>query len=492
MLSAPPGVLGSQEPRILHLPESVESSAGDEAIELAALAGLELDPWQQLVVRHGLSERADGKWAAFESAVVVPRQNGKGGILEAIELAGLFLLGCELIVHTAHRFDTSSEHFLRLAQRIENTPELSRRLKPKGIRYSHGEESITLKSGQRIRFATRAKGGRRGFTCDLLIIDEAMELSADLHGDVLPTLRARPNPQVWYAATAPDQYEHVNSLVLSRLRQRGIEAEDPRLLYAEWSYDADNPEAVKPEDAADPAVWAAANPALGIRIDPEHVDSERRSMSLRKFAVECLGVGDWPDPDEAAEQPIDLNAWQDARDEGAAIEGTPEFALDMTPDRSFVAICAAGAVKDGRVGVEVIEHKRGAGWVVDRVKRLLRRHGGNEIALDALGPASSLIAPLEQAGVKVYPLTTREYVDACATFVDAVNDGTLCHRAQIELDEAVAGAAKRTVGADAWAWSRRTAEADISPLVAATIALYRARRGERESVYEHKELLVLE
>ncbi len=44
------------------------------------------------------------------------------------------------------------------------------------------------------------------------------------------------------------------------------------------------------------------------------------------------------------------------------------------------------------------------------------------------------------------------------------------------LDEAAAGAAKRAIG-DAWAWTRKSAAADISPLVAATLALWAATRA---------------
>lgn len=53
------------------------SSAADDAIDLAAVAGLELLPWQQLVLRNALGEKHD-RWAAFEVGLVVPRQNGKG------------------------------------------------------------------------------------------------------------------------------------------------------------------------------------------------------------------------------------------------------------------------------------------------------------------------------------------------------------------------------------------------------------------------------
>ena len=75
------------------------------------MAGLFLDDWQQFVLRHALGERADGKWAAQTVGLTVGRQNGKGSILEARELAGLFLLGEQLIIHTAHLQKTATQHF---------------------------------------------------------------------------------------------------------------------------------------------------------------------------------------------------------------------------------------------------------------------------------------------------------------------------------------------------------------------------------------------
>ena len=90
-------LLGNQRPRVSSIPE-YSSSTGDEAIELAAMAGLVLDDWQQWILRHSLGETSDGKWAAREVGLMVSRQNGKGALLEARELAGLFILEEELIV----------------------------------------------------------------------------------------------------------------------------------------------------------------------------------------------------------------------------------------------------------------------------------------------------------------------------------------------------------------------------------------------------------
>ena len=72
---SPPAVLGgAQLPRVDSGPDWV-STAGDEAVELARAAGLSLEPWQEYAVRRILAERVDGKWAAFESALLVARQN---------------------------------------------------------------------------------------------------------------------------------------------------------------------------------------------------------------------------------------------------------------------------------------------------------------------------------------------------------------------------------------------------------------------------------
>ena len=52
--------------------------------------------------------REDGRWQTREVGVNVPRQNGKGEILIARELFGLFELGERLVIHTAHEFKTSA------------------------------------------------------------------------------------------------------------------------------------------------------------------------------------------------------------------------------------------------------------------------------------------------------------------------------------------------------------------------------------------------
>ncbi|WP_163571049.1 hypothetical protein [Fodinicola feengrottensis] len=146
--------LALQRPRVRNVPEYV-SSAGLEAVELAASAGLFLDPWQRLALDDTLGEKPGGKWSAFEVGILVARQNGKGAIIEARELAGLFLFGDKLIVHSAHEFKTAQEAFLRIKALIDNTDALRRRVHM--IRTAHGEEGIELRDGTRLRFMARSR-----------------------------------------------------------------------------------------------------------------------------------------------------------------------------------------------------------------------------------------------------------------------------------------------------------------------------------------------
>jgi hypothetical protein len=467
-------VLGAQRPSHLWLPPSV-SSAGEEAIELCRVARLHLDPWQELVVAGGLGEREDGKWAAFEVGVDVSRQNGKGGILEGRELAGLFLFGERLITHSAHQYDTSMEAFRRLLMLIEDTPDLDQ-LVQRVVR-SHGEEGIELKSGQRIRFRTRTKGGGRGFTGDLLVLDEAMDLPEATLGALLPTLSARPNPQVWYAGSAVDQNVHEHGIVFARVRARGRAGGDTSLAWFEFSAADSLDDLDRVID--DPEAWARANPALGIRITLEQIARERASMDPRTFAVERLGTGDWPSLEPAEYATISREAWDACEDIDSQANDPVRFAIDVRPDRSKSAISVAGTRTDGRRHFEVIEHKTGTDWVADRAADLTRKHRSGPVMLDEKSPAAALLPKLKKAGVRVETIAAAEYAQACGAFVDAINDRDAHHLGTPELTAAVRSAVQRPLG-DAWAWSRKNSAVDICPLVACTIALWGVKQTPSE------------
>lgn len=472
---------GAQEPRLRSVPDYV-ATAGQEAVELCALAGLDLDPWEQLVLMDMLGERGDGKWACYEFGLVVPRQNGKGACLEARELTGLFLLGEKLLIHSAHEQATSSEHFRRILNLIEGVPEFDRRVLK--VVKGKGAEAIELRGGQRIFFKTRTQDGGRGLTGDFVGLDEAMKLRQSTMSALVPTMAARSitgNPQLVYAGSAVDAEKDEHGLVLARVRERASAGDSARLGYHEYSCEGDDPATVAEDVAGDPAMWAQANPGLGIRISLEYIADEREALDARSFAVERLGIGCWPDTTENPGRIISREAWDavGCRDESKWIVGPKTFAVDLNPDRTWATIGVAGERDDQLWHIAVVDRRHGAHWVLDRCLALDDEHAGARFVLDRRGPAANLIDELEEAGLDVLIVDAADYAKACGGFFDAVATGTLRYPVpQPELDAAVADARTQPLG-DAWKWSRRNStSADITPLVACTLALWGAMNAE--------------
>jgi hypothetical protein len=125
---------------------------------------------------------------------------------------------------------------------------LSRRVRV--IKRSHGEEGVYLKSGQRLRYKTRTKGGGRGFSADCVILDESMVIPEAFLGALMPTLSAMPNPQLWYTGSAVDQEHMEHGVVFARVRERALQGEDPSLAYFGWSPPFEKPSDIPASVAA--------------------------------------------------------------------------------------------------------------------------------------------------------------------------------------------------------------------------------------------------
>lgn len=474
---------GSQRPRVDVTP-LFHTSAGDDAVDLAAVAGLELDDWQQHVLRGSLGERKDGRWQAFEVGLVVPRQNGKGSILEARELAGLFLFREPMIIHTAHLFSTANEHRMRLERLIRGTPDLVERIKGfqgdpngtmTGIKTGNQDMSITTVDGKgrevsRVKFLARSGGNSgRGFTGDLVVLDEAYNLPDAVIAAMMPTMAARSmeaSPQIWYTSSAgmPE------SEVLNRVRARGLDPEDEsRLAYYEWSVADD-------ADVDDPDMWAAANPSLGIRIAEDFIATERRSLDDEEFKRERLGI--WAKVGGSSAIPHER--WSDSLDKESEAGDQVAFGFDVTPLRDVSVIAAASYRPDGTVHVEVIDRRTGTDWLMPRLQELRGKWSPVGMAFDAASQAAALAGTDPRSRRTMTGLDSRTTMQATGEFFEAVMGGEIVHTGQAELDEAVEAARRSKGASDLWRWSRADTSKDISPLVAVTMAYRALTSGVRD------------
>lgn len=452
-------LLGAQRPRVSNVPPA-STSAGREAVELAGSFGLHLDPWQAFVLEGALGERPDGKWAAFEVGLLCPRQNGKGSILEARELAGLFLFGEKKITHSAHELKTSKDHFNRMESLLRNAGYGDDLIH---FRRSNEEVSITVrKTSHKLLFLTRTSGGGRGLGGDLVVMDEAYNLGNDTMAALMPTMAARSmnaNPQLWFTSSAGFSY----SEVLAKVRHDG-ESGAGRLAYFDWS-------AAPDADADSIETWAEANPGLGLRISEEFVASERRRLGDEEFRRERLGI--WADA--GAGSVVSDQMWaQVCRPESRRSGEDVVFGVSVYEDTEnnvktgAISVACRSSV-DGRVHLELVEAQEGVSWLPVRLRELHERRRPRAVVVDSSGPAGSLLPELQAARMRVVLAPAQTMRKACGALLDGITAKKVAHTGLQPTLSRSMSAGTRKQSEDGWVW-RRTP--DCAPAIATTLAYY--------------------
>lgn len=449
---------GAQVPRVRHAP-TVRANAWEDVADLAKAYGLVLDPWQENVLQGSMGERSDGQWATPTVGVSVPRQNGKGALIEARELAGLLVFGEKTIIHSAHEQKTARVGFERILSYFENYDDL--RKKVRSTMSALGREHIKLRNGCELHFPARSKGAIRGFSIDCLILDEAQILGDPAWEAIKPTISARPNVQTWLLGTPPTPLD--DGAVFTRTRARGHEGKDHRIAWFEWS-------APPGADLDDRATWAVANPALGIRISYEAVADERTELSEHGFGRERLGM--WAE-DERAEVVIPVEVWDRlAIPDEQVPEGDPDrYALSMSPDR--VASIAVAVKGDGVDYLDLAElaQVHDSRMLVDWLTQRCRRRA--VLMIDQRDPAASFVNELRSSGVKVNVVGANDNARACGGLLDAVEEGRIWHSGQPAIRAGLQAARKKAVGkAGAWEWEVDDPTPEIAALRALTLAHY--------------------
>jgi phage terminase large subunit-like protein len=462
-------------PTFCRVPDGNEAT-GRDCVDLAAGYGVPLDDWQVDIVRGILRESA-GTWSASQAGVVVARQSGKGQILLALELFGLFELG-EQILHTAHAVKTSSDAFRRLWSVIQSDQDLAGRV----ARHSQmiGAEYVELDTGARIAFTTRSASAGRGLTIDRLIVDEAEDLPAAEVGALQPTVYSRPRAQSLFLGTAPGPMH--DSEAFSTMRKSARDGLNSRLAWWEWC-------AEWGDDIDDQAVWIRTNPAVATgRVALQAIVDDRAVLPPDTFRAERLSM--WV-PHAAGDQVFDPAGWEALLDPGSVPVTDVAIGVDAGPSRDTATVCLAGRRADGRLHAEWYTTAPGVtwlpGWVAAHIGPRVRA-----VVVDERGA----LAELDWAGARVRPtmIGHREVAIAAGQFVDAVADDTLAHRGQVELSRGVLSAKQRPMlGGQAFGWDRKAPGSSV--LVAVSLAVWgvtcvRPARPGRRSTSQREVILL--
>lgn len=477
------------EPTHLWIPPRV-GSYGDEAVDLAAVAGLELDDEQELAVDALLSYGPGGARAARESGIVEGRQNGKTErVLLPVVMFDLWLGVPDRIMWTAHRFQTSRDAFAAFCRCIATAPELSRRVKK--IRAGHGEESIELhpdpktpgEPGALLEFMARESGGGRGIGGKRVVFDEALILSADAMDALVPALSARSDSQINYGSSGAK----VTSSQLHKLITRGRSGKDPSLIWVEFCAPGswEDPGCAlgakcmhMPDTGGcildDETLWPYANHSLNKRgLTSENIRSERLILTPRGFGRERYGWHEYPvSVDGVISQPL----WESRKDEQSTAAGRVGVAIDVRPDLGAAAVAMTGRRGDGRRHWQLLEHQPGTSWVKPYLRQL--RADGIEfgpVGVDPSSSAGALIPDLTAdeddgaPGFEVLEVAGRALVQAWNSFHNSVLEDQGRHLGQEGLWQSIREC-KTAPSGDSTKFSRAKSTGDICPLVAVTIS----------------------
>lgn len=453
---------GDQEPTKLVVPDFA-SSDWERCHAINAAGGIEMLEWQDGIMRGWLGKNELGRWSASTCGGSLSRQNGKSlGLVVPRMNYGMLQLN-EEVLYTSHLQKTSTETFESVASFFDQ-PALRKHVKD--IKTALGREQVILKRGGRIKFLARTRNGGRGQHGDLLVFDEALELSEDSQASFLPAISASKNPQVIYVSSPPTP--NSDGIVFREIRERALSGESNRLAWFEWSVEDIG-------DVHDKKRWYATNPSLGILIQESTVEGEVEQMSEESFACERLGW--WPKR-VLADFAIVANKFEALAVDNAPTEGRCAYGVKFAPDGSEVSLAAA-RLHDGKFYIEHIAREpmaMGTAWLADWIAQ--RKGVGCCCVIDGKSGAQALVEKLGVMPINyIVTPSVAQVVAACSTLVDCVNEGTLewlGHQSDL-LDSAITSTRRKIGSSGGWGFGGT----NPLPIEAASLALWGVSTSKR-------------
>jgi phage terminase large subunit-like protein len=434
---------------------------GPQVDQVASVLGHPSMPWQAQVgsvANEIIPDPETGTWAFRYPTVVctTPRQAGKTTLLESVLAHRCIALPDFRAFYTAQSGqdarDVWYEWQANLSQKMPN------RWK---FRLSNGEESAKYPpQASFIRTFPPTPDALHGKQTDFVALDEVWKYSLEQGGAItqatVPTQATRPRRQLWIVSTAGRDDSLWMRSWIERARA-SLDDPESRIAYFEWSTPEDVP-------ITGPLDVAPYHPAIGHTITEAALRDAWEQMNPDEYA-RAFG-NRWPVADRS---------WQSSW--SLLPTGTPipadayvHIAADSSWNHHDSSITAAAAVGD-QVIVEVIDSRTGVDWMLPRLVHLASAHRCS-IIVQKNGPLGYLCEDLTRAGVRVVEATSSDYADAIARFQTMVVAGLITHQKDPRLDAAVLNVKSST--ADRPTWRRRIAAVDISPLVAATFAVWKA------------------
>jgi phage terminase large subunit-like protein len=436
--------------------------------------GISLLPQGEQVAGLLESKNAEGFPLYPELVIQMGRRATKTSSIQATLLGRCFSIPGYRIISTAQTGTLSQQFLSELGSTLEMAyPEEATR--PFRFYKSNGSIRIVWENGSQWRAVKPQASAFRGSYADCILMDEAGEYDAkvteDLLAGAMPVLATRPQAQLIVTGTPPRTRE---GLLWQYLQAGRKGTEDLGIL--DYSMRPD-------QDATDEALWKQVYPGLSSGlVSLKFLRKALETQGLLSFSREFLCL----DPVASSLRAIPEEDWLAGQVPELLELPKDNFSLayDICQDGSAGAVAIAWYTPEGIPSVQILEHKAGQNWLPGYIGKWLTDSRGLEIGYDAIGhnlAVNQTIQRMRNVPKKnLRALTMKEVSAGTSLFTSAVSDRALVHAKDASLDKAAEEVAFR-YAQDSRLFGRRQSNADISPLVAASNALYIAA-GKR-----HKE-----
>jgi hypothetical protein len=453
--------------------------------------GLGFDWWQSQLGTVCVGYNDEGRYVATVGGIglSIPRQVGKTYFVLAMLVIMCILFPGLQVVWTAHHLRTSTKTFTHLrgiCRRRKVAPHI------KALRSANGEQQAEFNNGSMIMFGSRARGFGRGFDeVDVEVFDEAQILDTkSLEDMIAATNQARHEhgALLFFMGTPPRPTDISEAFSLRRSEALAGEAED-----AIWLEIGAPPDS----DPDDRTVWPEMNPSYPKRTPLESMLRLRKNLG-DEDSWNREGRGIW-DP-VSSRGVIPGPSWTTQGAEHSIAVDRFALGVECGPDLAWASVAFAGQRADDKWHFELDEdqHTKGRGieWLKPHLAYLTTNNSAiRAIVVDVAGPISALLIEVKQQGqsrwffkddeggadrsLEVTPVRVVELGQGCASVLSGIVTGDLHHIGQPQFTAAALSAGKRPLGdTGMWVWSRKTAESDITPIQAATLALIGAQNAK--------------
>jgi hypothetical protein len=432
--------------------------------------GLGFDWWQSQLGTVCLGYDSRGKYVATVGGVglSIPRQVGKTYFVLAMIVILCILFPGLQVVWTAHHLRTSTKTFTTLrgiCRRKKISPLI------RAMRAGNGEQQVEFVNGSMIMFGARSQGFGRGFDeIDIEVFDEAQILDTKALEDMIAATNQARNEHgalLFFMGTPPRQSDPSEAFELRR--SKALSGKAPNAIWLEVAAD-------RGSDPDDRSQWPIMNPSFPHRTPVESMERLRENLG-DDDSWNREGRGIWDSSDSS--RVIDEDSWNRVADAASMAIDRLSLAIDVAPDRSTASVALSGQRADGRWHVELDDSRKGVDWVIPWVVARAAKNRLHAVVVDEM---SGLV---EKRRDRFYLIGTdvvvtlaaaegRDMAIACAKFFDGVIDRSVMHTDQPQVNVALSVARKRPLGAG-WAWNRKDATSDITPVVAETLALWGAQ-----------------